>query len=215
MNKSNENAIVLLNELIQLAEYQLISFPHFIRSFDDILLDLGSDVYKLPWNAILNQLEYRLSSSSLPSLKDLRTECVFCKSGEGGSNAKNILFAISTVVNEYALYSDSYKVSSVVRAIETSTLDVTSEYFSEHPVDNLRRTLCGLKRQPYQLRYEASDSPTSCVINKKLSTGWGQRKLVMMEICFLSRYASPGDLVVYAGAAPGIHIPYLAGYLVD
>ena len=39
---------------------------------------------------------------------------------------------------------------------------------------------------------------------------WGQRKLLLSEIEFLTLYAAPGDLVLYAGAAPGGHIPYLA-----
>jgi hypothetical protein len=40
---------------------------------------------------------------------------------------------------------------------------------------------------------------------------WGQRKLLLSEIEFLTHYAEPGITVVYAGAAPGTHIPYLAG----
>ncbi len=39
---------------------------------------------------------------------------------------------------------------------------------------------------------------------------WGQRKLLMSEIEFLTMYAEEGDLVVYAGAAPGTHIKILA-----
>lgn len=38
---------------------------------------------------------------------------------------------------------------------------------------------------------------------------WGQRKLLMSEIEFLTMYACPGAIVVYAGAAPGSHIPVL------
>jgi hypothetical protein len=37
----------------------------------------------------------------------------------------------------------------------------------------------------------------------------GQRKLLLSEIEFLTLFARPGDVVVYAGAAPGYHIPYL------
>lgn len=39
---------------------------------------------------------------------------------------------------------------------------------------------------------------------------WGQRKLLLSEIEFLSKYSRSEDIVVYAGAAPGIHIPYLS-----
>lgn len=38
---------------------------------------------------------------------------------------------------------------------------------------------------------------------------WGQRKLLLSEIEFLTEHGSPGCIVIYAGAAPGTHIPYL------
>lgn len=39
---------------------------------------------------------------------------------------------------------------------------------------------------------------------------WGQRKLLMSEIEFLTLYSRPGQTVVYAGAAPGSHTNYLS-----
>lgn len=39
---------------------------------------------------------------------------------------------------------------------------------------------------------------------------WGQRKLLLSEIEFLTEYSSPGDIVVYVGAAPGTHIKWLS-----
>jgi hypothetical protein len=39
---------------------------------------------------------------------------------------------------------------------------------------------------------------------------WGQRKLMMNEIEFLTLYACPNDTVVYAGSAPGTHIAFLS-----
>lgn len=44
---------------------------------------------------------------------------------------------------------------------------------------------------------------------------WGQRKLLMSEIEFLSLYAASGDWVIYAGAAPGNHLNYLADMFPD
>ena len=38
---------------------------------------------------------------------------------------------------------------------------------------------------------------------------WGQRKLLLAEIEFLTRFSEPGACVVYAGAAPGTHTQYL------
>ena len=48
---------------------------------------------------------------------------------------------------------------------------------------------------------------------KKVATTehWGQRKLLLTEIEFLTKYAENNRyLVVYAGAAPGVHIPFLS-----
>lgn len=39
---------------------------------------------------------------------------------------------------------------------------------------------------------------------------WGVRKLLLAELDFLRIHSKPGMLVVYAGASPGLQIPYLA-----
>jgi cap2 methyltransferase len=39
---------------------------------------------------------------------------------------------------------------------------------------------------------------------------WGQRKLLMSEIEFLTLYGKTSQMVVYAGAAPGTHIALLS-----
>jgi len=39
---------------------------------------------------------------------------------------------------------------------------------------------------------------------------WGQRKLFMSELWFLTKYGDLGSCVVYAGSAPGTHIPFLS-----
>jgi hypothetical protein len=44
----------------------------------------------------------------------------------------------------------------------------------------------------------------------KNAVHWGQRKLLISEIEFLTKYGEPDITCVYAGAAPGIHIPYLS-----
>jgi hypothetical protein len=44
----------------------------------------------------------------------------------------------------------------------------------------------------------------------RTSMQWGQRKLLLVEIEFLTRYGHLSDTVVYAGAARGDHIPTLA-----
>lgn len=44
---------------------------------------------------------------------------------------------------------------------------------------------------------------------------WGQRKLLLSEIEFLSLYGDQAKVVVYAGAAPGTHIKALANMFPD
>ena len=39
---------------------------------------------------------------------------------------------------------------------------------------------------------------------------WGQRKLFLNELELLTKYGEEGDVVVYAGAAPGRHIEHLS-----
>jgi hypothetical protein len=39
---------------------------------------------------------------------------------------------------------------------------------------------------------------------------WGQRKLLLVEIEFLTKFSTKGDTVVYAGSAPGNHTPFLS-----
>lgn len=45
---------------------------------------------------------------------------------------------------------------------------------------------------------------------EKTVNHWGQRKLLMSEIQFFTEYSRDGDIVVYAGAAPGTHIKKLS-----
>lgn len=58
-------------------------------------------------------------------------------------------------------------------------------------------------RTPYQRRQGEA----------KTVEHWGQRKLVLSEIEFLTMHATKGCTVVYAGAAPGTHINYLSEVL--
>lgn len=55
-------------------------------------------------------------------------------------------------------------------------------------------------RKPYQRRLG----------HAKTVEHWGQRKLLFSEIEFLTLYGDPTCLVIYAGAAPGTHIPFLS-----
>lgn len=46
--------------------------------------------------------------------------------------------------------------------------------------------------------------------NKRSTAHFGYKKLIMQEIDFLSTYGEEGMLVIYAGAAPGHHIPIIS-----
>lgn len=45
--------------------------------------------------------------------------------------------------------------------------------------------------------------------NPRTDIHFGQKKLFLSELFFLTKYGHLSDLVLYAGAAPGTHIPYL------
>lgn len=67
-----------------------------------------------------------------------------------------------------------------------------------------------------RLKYQRRKNHNKTVVH------WGQRKLLMSEIEFLTTYAEKGDIVVYAGAAPGNHtyllslmFPFVKFYLID
>ena len=64
------------------------------------------------------------------------------------------------------------------------------------------------------LQVGAPDEPTRPYRRRRGETKsvehWGQRKLFVAELEFLTAHAAPGDVVVYAGAAPGLHLAYLA-----
>jgi DNA-directed RNA polymerase subunit A' len=55
-------------------------------------------------------------------------------------------------------------------------------------------------REPYRRREDEIKS----------TVHWGQRKLLMSEVEFITKYGKGINTVVYAGAAPGTHIKYLA-----
>jgi len=64
-------------------------------------------------------------------------------------------------------------------------------------------------------RYLKDDSPRELYKPRqenelRTTMHWGQRKLLMTEIEFLTQYSKINDLVLYVGAAPAIHTPILS-----
>lgn len=81
-------------------------------------------------------------------------------------------------------------------------IEITGESIRIFPLEKLSRVLApNAPREKYQRR--SGDLKT---VNH-----WGQRKLLMSEIEFLTMFHTQADVVVYAGAAPGTHIGYLSG----
>ncbi len=84
----------------------------------------------------------------------------------------------------------------------------------------------GLHMLKCQCQFERSFRPEGSGFTRVLDTGtfpireysqhvrwknrhWGQLKLLLSEIEFLTPYYECNYLVVYAGAAPGVHVPIL------
>ena len=73
--------------------------------------------------------------------------------------------------------------------------------FFKVPLDFIPMTLeDGMKRKKYTWVSKGNRS----------TSHWNARKLCLLDIEFLTRYAEPGMLVVYAGAAPALHLEKLS-----
>lgn len=71
------------------------------------------------------------------------------------------------------------------------------------------------KLDDIQGRLSYEEIKTSCSTNIRKKYHMGQLKLLMSEILFLSKVSQKGDIVVYAGAAPGYHTYKLAKMFPD
>ena len=67
--------------------------------------------------------------------------------------------------------------------------------------DLLRHLTINCPSKPYQPRTKN---------DLKTTMHWGQRKLLMTEIEFLTQYSKKNDMVLYVGAAPAIHTSFLS-----
>ena len=85
----------------------------------------------------------------------------------------------------------------------------------------------GFSKQTQTTTFKAKKIPRSILPSSKrmknnssyasnqTSLHWGQRKLLLSEIDFLTDFSKKGDLVIYAGAAPGLHITMLTKLFPD
>ena len=240
MNKLNEDFVRSMIELVQLVKYEYISFSHFMRNFDDLLSTLATEklIHKLPWSAILNNLEKRLNLNSQPSLLILRKNYVYGKRKINNEIEKSIIDSIFSVINEYDHKGLNNVVINHTQAPVCKQESTTSnendfsnvlKYQRTKAVNGLCKSLDNLPRLPYissklnkceENKYQHSflsevaataskDDTTNeeaCQVNKirndkndKKLSSWGQRKLLLTEIYFLSCYAVPGDTILYVG----------------
>ncbi len=81
-------------------------------------------------------------------------------------------------------------------------------------IEQIRGGIVTVKKEEELERVLGDDAPRMPYRRRrgevKSVVHWGQRKLMLSEIEFLSLYGENGITVVYAGSAPGTHIPYLS-----
>ena len=130
----------------------------------------------------------------------------------GGALAMNDRMKFDKTFNHKGLW-DHRKLSKTDRQIYLMNPHIRQVYASfqnirmmNRPLDDRDRIVSNdFPREKYRSRrYEW-----------KTVDHWGQRKLLMSEIEFLTRFDAPGRVVVYAGAAPGEHTNFLADMFPD
>jgi hypothetical protein len=116
-----------------------------------------------------------------------------------------------------AIYNSAMDNSKKVSTLRCETLKRVMPQ-KEHPectiLDVLRRETSAIKKTPTfsltlkpdmdQLKYRRRLFELKGVIH------WGQLKLMLSEIQFLSEYGHLSNTIVYAGSAPGTHIKFLS-----
>ena len=217
--KYDENVVEHAAELVGHAICSLSFKTQDDFSFRGLLTSLYSifdavDLNSLPWRAIMHQLKLNLQSVNIdlsnPPSDDSMTK----------EEQLNVLSIMKSVFQEYCFISTPISSSPTVKtdnthfAMAKATL-VTNDDDDDDNNNNIDVAaevprqlnnfpcLAYLKRNVHERVHMATDNLIQ----------WGQRKLLIMEIEFLTRFAAPGDTVLYVGASPGSHIPFLASTL--
>lgn len=192
----NDSDSARLKHLLNAAK---TSLHVFLVTYADLLQNLN--VSKLPWNPIDNQIRYqcRHHGVELTSLLVNHTT----------ANQETDFALLQSFSRIFQLYDTS--------AIGTSNRQSNITFLVESDDTSISNSTKGLGRVTTPLR-SISNLPQKSWRESlqddnvaRGDMGWGQRKLLLVEIEFLTAYSKPGDLVLYVGAAPGDHIPLLAG----
>ena len=158
---------------------------------------------KLPWLAIIHQFELKCAELSVEFSHLLLDEKISNVSEEKGVR---LLESFAKVLWNYKYSVKSPWTCSYLEASATvATVLSTKQISADYPC----RRLEGMQLKEWVQRsdkerdrgWQVNDSP------------WGQRKLLLMELEFLTNFSKDGDTVLYVGAGPGDHIPFLAGQL--
>jgi hypothetical protein len=104
--------------------------------------------------------------------------------------------------------------SSSAAAVEGKAPEMSlEEYRAMWPVEEGRPVLRVLGGEFPRRPYKAQRGGPAAAEGVADAVHWGQRKLFMNELELLTLHAAAGDTVLYAGAAPGKHIAFLADRL--
>eukprot|EP00050_Salpingoeca_kvevrii_P003304 m.221324 g.221324 ORF g.221324 m.221324 type:complete len:391 (+) comp10805_c2_seq16:525-1697(+) len=123
------------------------------------------------------------SHRARPSLTTLR------RVGISSRSALSLVFAVAV----HTIWRGSSYICGVLQVLGSHEFESRTDL----PFERV------LGAQAPRTKYRRRRGETKTVIH------WGQRKLLLSEVEFLTKYARSGTTVVYAGAAPGTHTSFL------
>jgi hypothetical protein len=187
-------------DIVQLGKNELVTFCYFLNLLQQLFNSL--DKNRLPWSAILHQIDNQCKANSLPTISFL----LRIKYIDSDFDIHKFYSICEDEVKEYTFLNKNqctnyyFSNDSLIKEI----------FYKDQYIQSNKQVPCRNVNHLPRLPYHSESDTNKEWQTTSYSMGWGQRKLLMMEIEFLCNFASPGDIILYVGAAPGIHIPYLA-----
>ncbi|EWM21625.1 Poly A polymerase regulatory subunit [Nannochloropsis gaditana] len=177
----------------------------------------------LPWSALVN-----LINTGLAKVGWSITGAHESEAPERGKTGKDCEAALTEALQGVTHWLPDAALNHTATPTTTQTVhgpvkswqDYRAMWPVHYPDEDILRVLSPtFPRRPYRSRQdeeggeegkeggrEGEASPPSMTRDPH----WGQRKLFLNELELLTRYAEEGDLVLYAGAAPGWHLELLS-----